>query len=409
MTTITHLECSRCAAQYDAGEPQTVCRCGGPLLARYDLELARRSWNREWIRTGPESIWRWAPVLPVRRPSSIISLGEGMTPLMRAVRIGAQLGAEQLWIKDEGLNPTGSFKARGLSCAASVANELGLRRIVIGSSGSAGSALAACAAAGALEAQVFLPADAPYADYLQCAASGAGVTSVAGLIGECRRLAAELAARDGWYDMSALREPYRLEGNKTAAYEISEQMGWQAPDAVLCPTGSGIGLAGMWKGFTELEQLEWIPRGKRPKMIAVQAAGCAPLVRALAGGSGEVAPLAHPFTIAAGLRVPDPPGAELALRAIGESGGSAVAVTDEEALDAGLELARREGIFASPEGAACLVAAAKLLRDGSLAPGSRVVVCNTGSGLKYPEAYSTRLPRRSISEQDKLGGLITPR
>lgn len=409
MTTITHLECSRCAALYDAGQAQTVCRCGGPLLARYDLELARRSWNREWIRTGPESIWRWAPVLPVRKPPSIISLGEGMTPLIRAARIGARMGAEQLWIKDEGLNPTGSFKARGLSCAASMANELGLRRVVIGSSGSAASALAACAAAGGLEARVFLPADAPYTDYLECGAFGAGVASVEGLVGECRRLAAELAARDGWFDMSALREPYRIEGDKTVAYEIAEQMGWQAPDAILCPAGSGIGLAGIWKGFAELEQLEWIPQGKRPKMFAVQAAGCAPLVRALAGSAWEAATVEHPFTVAAGLRVPDPPGAELALRAIRDSGGSALAITDEEALDAGLELARREGIFASPEGAACVAAVAKLLGDGALSPADRVVVCNTGSGLKYSEAYSTRLPRRPASEQDKLGGLITPR
>ncbi len=410
MTTLTHLECSRCAAQYDADKPQTVCACGGPLLARYDLDLARRSWSREWIRTGPDNIWRWAPVLPVRKPASIVSLGEGMTPLTRANRIGELLGTRQLWIKDEGMNPTGSFKARGLSCAVSMANELGLRRLVVGSSGSAASGLAACAAAAGLEAHAFMPSTAPHADYVQCTVFGAQVTLVTqGFIDECRRRAAAFASREGWFDISALREPYRVEGNKTVAYEIAEQMNWHAPDAILCPTGSGVGLIGMWKAITELEQLEWIAPGRRPKMILVQASGCAPLVRAFESGSEQAAPVKDATTIAAGLRVPDPPGASLALRAVRESGGTAVAVTDEEVLDAGLELARREGIFAAPEGAACVAAIPKLLANGTLAPDDRIVLCNTGSGLKYLETYATRLPGQSASEQDKLGGLITPR
>jgi len=410
MTTLTHLECSRCAAQYDAGKPQTVCACGGPLLARYDLDLARRSWNREWIRTGPDSIWRWAPVLPLRKPSSIVSLGEGMTPLIRAACIGERFGARQLWIKDEGMNPTGSFKARGLSCAASMANELGLRRLVVGSSGSAASALAACAAAANLEAHAFMPAAAPHADYLQCKAFGAQVTLVfEGLMDECRRRAGAFASREGWFDVSALKEPYRVEGNKTVAYEIAEQMSWQAPDAILCPAGSGAGFIGIWKGFCELEKLEWIAPGRQPRMILVQAAGCAPLVRAFDSGRGDAVPVKGAATVAAGLRVPDPPGAELALRAVRESHGAAIAVTDEEVIDAGLELARREGIFASPEGAAGIAALPKLLADGTLAPDDRIVICNTGSGLKYLQTYSTRFPVQAGSEQDKLGGLITPR
>ncbi len=408
MTTLTHLECSACGRRYDPAQPHNLCACGGPLLARYDLELARRSWSREWIRNGPATMWRWAPVLPVQKPSSIVSLGEGMTPLVRADRIGAAVGARQLWIKDEGLNPTGSFKARGLSCAVSMARELGISKIAIPSAGNAASALAAYAAAAGIEAHIFMPADVPRANYVECKAFGAHVTLVDGLISDCGRRVAELAPREGWFDMSTLKEPYRIEGKKTMAYELAEEMGWAAPDAILYPAGGGVGLIGMWKAFEELEQLEWIVP-KRPKMIAVQAAGCAPVVRAFESGAERTEPWKDASTIAAGLRVPKPLGDAIMLRDIRESSGTAIAVTDEELLDAGFELAAAEGIFAAPEGAASIAAVRKLIASGFLSPDERIVAFNTGSGLKYLEVYSTRLPRHAETEQDKLGGLITPR
>ncbi|HWR54347.1 MAG TPA: threonine synthase [Bryobacteraceae bacterium] len=409
MTTLSHLECSQCKRQHSPAERHNLCECGGPLLARYDLEMARRNWNREWIRTGPDSMWRWAPVLPVSTPASITSLGEGMTPLLRAPRIGAAMGASQLWIKDESQNPTGTFKARGLSCAVSMARELGIARLAMPSAGNAGSALAAYAAASRLDARIFMPADTPLANYIECKAAGADVTLVDGLIHDCGRRVAELAGNDeAWFDMSTLNEPYRIEGTKTMAYEVAEQMNWRAPDAIIYPCGGGAGLIGMWKAFEELEQLEWIPGG-RPKMIAVQAEGCAPIVRAFERGVAQADPWEDASTLASGLRVPEPLGDILVLRALRESGGTAIAVSDQDMLDAGLELARHEGILPSPEGAACIAALRRLLAAGVLAADERIVVFNTGTGLKYLEAYSTRLPRQHSGEQDKLGGLITPR
>jgi threonine synthase len=376
MTTLKELECSVCGQRYDPQQPRNVCACGGPLLARYDLELARGSWNREWIKNGPPSMWRYAPVLPVRKPQAIASLGEGMTPLVNARRLGERLGARQLWIKDEGLNPTGSVKARGLSCAVSMAAELDIRKAAILSQGNAASALAAYAAAAGIEAHIFMPHDVPQADFIECKALGAQVTLGDG------------AALEGWFDMSALKEPYRIEGCKTVGYEIAEQMNWRLPDVILYPTGSGAGLIGIWKAFGEMEALGWID-AHRPKMIAVRAEGAA--------------------TLACGLRVPKPLGDFLIQRTLRESGGTAVAVSDAEMLDAGVELASLEGIFAAPEGAACIAALRKLLASGFLSPDERIVICNTASGLKYLEAYSTRFPRHAVSEQDKLGGLITPR
>lgn len=409
MTTLSYLECSLCKRHYNPAERHNLCECGGPLLARYDLEMARRNWNREWIRTGPESMWRWAPVLPVSTPASITTLGEGMTPLLRAPRIGKAMGASQLWIKDESQNPTGTFKARGLSCAVSMARELGISRLAMPSAGNAASALAAYAAASGLQARIFMPADTPLANYIECKASGADVTLVDGLIHDCGRRVAELAADgEAWFDMSTLNEPYRIEGTKTMAYEVAEQMNWRAPDAIIYPCGGGAGIIGMWKGFLELEQLQWTAGG-RPKLIAVQSEGCPPIVRAFERGADHAEPWEDASTIASGLRVPRPLGDTLVLRALRESGGSAVAVSDEQMLDAGLELARHEGILPSPEGAACVAALRRLLDSGVLSADDRIVAFNTGAGLKYLEAYSTRLPRRYSGEQDKLGGLITPR
>ncbi|HXG34202.1 MAG TPA: threonine synthase [Bryobacteraceae bacterium] len=408
MTSLSHLECSRCRKTYEAGKVHNLCGCGGPLLARYDLAKVRGSWSREWLANAPPSLWRYAPVLPVSRPSALVTLGEGMTPLVALRRLGARLGLRQLWVKDEGLNPTGSFKARGLSCAVSMAVELGIRSLAIPSAGNAGGALAAYAAAAGLEAHIFMPQDVPQANFIECKAYGARVTLVDGLISDCARLVAEGAAEGRWFDVSTLKEPYRVEGKKTMGYELAEQLRWELPDAVLYPTGGGVGLIGMWKAFAEMEELGWVgPR--RPKMIAVQAEGCKPVVDAFERGEPACRYWQDAWTVAAGLRVPKPLGDFLMLEILRASGGTAVAVTDAEILEAGLRLASEEGMFACPEGAACVAALEKLVAGGFLAASDRVVIYNTGSGLKYLEAYATRFPRWAESEYDKLGGLITPR
>jgi threonine synthase len=413
MSMASHLECSVCGRRRESGEVHTLCECGGPLLVRYDLEKAKATWNRESLASAPSSMWRYAPLLPVRDSKHIVSLGEGMTPLLKTARLGASLGADDLWVKDEGINPTGSFKARGLSCAISMCVELGLSKVAIASAGNAGSALAAYAAAAGIEAHVFMPRDVPQSNYTECRAYGARVTLVDGLISDCARMIAERKDAEGWFDISTLKEPYRIEGKKTMGYEVAEQFGWNLPDAIFYPTGGGVGLIGMWKAFDELEALGWTSSPgrpmKRPKMIAVQASGCQPVVRAFENGASKSSFWENAHTVAAGLRVPKPLGDALSLAAIRASGGTAIAVNDEELLDASIELAKGTGIFPAPEGGACLAALKKLLSNGFLKPGERIVLYNTGTGLKYLEAFSTRFPRTSRSEQDKLGGLITPR
>jgi threonine synthase len=374
---------------------------------RYDLDIIRHRWPRREVAGGPSSMWRYAPVLPPA-DASIVSLGEGWTPLIRTRRLGAMLGAEALWVKDEGLNPTASFKARGLACAISMCVELGIRKVAIPSAGNAASALAAYAAAAGIESYIFMPNDVPQANYLECKAYGANVTLVDGLISDCARIVAERGPQEGWFDVSTLKEPYRIEGKKTMGYEVAEQMDWEPPDAIFYPTGGGVGMIGMWKAFDEMEKLGWIG-SRRPKMIAVQADGCAPVVRAFEENEPRSRFFDGAHTLAAGLRVPKPLGDFLVLDAVRSSGGTAIAVSDEEMLDAGAELASTEGIFAAPEGAACVAALRKLLANGFLKPADRIVLYNTGSGLKYPEAWSPRYPRTTASEQDKLGGLITPR
>lgn len=347
-------------------------------------------------------------MLPVREAGNIVSLGEGMTPLVRAGRLGAALGAESLWVKDEGINPTGSFKARGLSCAVSMAKELGIRKLAIPSAGNAASAMAAYAAVAGIEAHIFMPRDVPQSNFIECKAFGAHVTLVDGLISDCARIVAERKEAEGWFEVSTLKEPYRIEGKKTMGYEVVEQFGWEYPDAIFYPTGGGVGMIGMWKAFAEMEALGWIS-GKRPKMIAVQAEGCRPVVEAFEQGKDRSVFWSDARTVASGLRVPKPLGDFLVLEAVRESGGTAIAVSDAEMLDAGIELASAEGIFAAPEGAACVAALRRLLATGFLGPKERIVIYNTGSGLKYLDAYSTRFLRMAASEQDKLGGLITPR
>ncbi|MDP8980531.1 MAG: threonine synthase, partial [Acidobacteriota bacterium] len=401
MSTITHLECSACGKTREAGEIHNLCECGGPLLVRYDLDRARATWTRQTLAHAPHTMWRYAPVLPVQNAAAIVSLGEGMTPLLHARNLGQKLGVPNLYVKDEGLNPTASFKARGLSCAVSMCVELGIRRVAIPSAGNAASAMAAYAAAAGIEAHIFMPRDVPQSNYIECKAFGAHVTLVDGLISDCGRIVAERKDAEGWFDVSTLKEPYRIEGKKTMGYEVAEQLDWQLPDAIFYPAGGGVGLIGMWKAFAEMETLGWIS-SKRPKMIAVQAEGCQPVVRAFERGESKTEFFANAHTLASGLRVPKPLGDALMLDAIRSSGGTAIAVGDSDMLDAALELGRREGIFAAPEGAACVAALEKLLASGFLHAEDRIVLYNTGSGLKYLEAYSTRFPRETASEQDKL-------
>jgi threonine synthase len=407
MPKASHLECSLCKQTYDAGQVNNLCSCGGPLLVRFDLAVIRHRWLRRDVTHGPSNMWRYAPVLPPSE-TSIVSLGEGWTPLLRTRRLGARIGADALWVKDEGLNPTGSFKARGLSCAVSMCMELGIKKVAIPSAGNAASAMAAYAAAAGIEAHIFMPLDVPQANYLECKAYGARVTLVDGLISDCGRMVAERGPAEGWFDVSTLKEPYRIEGKKTMGYEVAEQMDWELPDAIFYPTGGGVGMIGMWKAFDEMEKLGWIG-SRRPKMIAVQAEGCQPVVRAFQEDQTSSRFYENAHTVAAGLRVPKPLGDVLTLRAVRESGGTAIAVSDDDMLTAGVNLASEEGIYAAPEGAACVAGLEKLLASGFLKSTDRIVLYNTGSGLKYPEAYSTRFPRTASSEQDKLGGLITPR
>jgi threonine synthase len=395
MPAVTHLECSLCRKRFEAGKIHNLCDCDGPLLVRYDLQRLRKTWTRDQLSQSPNNMWRYAPALPPR-PESIVSLGEGMTPLIRSRRLGAKVGSDDLWIKDEGLNPTGSFKARGLSCAISMAVELGIRKVAIPSAGNAASAMAAYAAAAGIEAHIFMPRDVPQSNYIECKAFGSNVTLVDGLISDCAKLVSAGCQTEGWFDVSTLKEPYRIEGKKTMGYELAEQMGWELPDVIFYPTGGGVGIIGMWKAFDEMEALGWIG-GKRPKMIAVQAEGCQPVVRAFEKGEQRSQFWENAETVASGLRVPKPLGDFLILEAVRDSGGTAIAVSDFELLDAGIELASDEGIFVAPEGAACVTALKKLLASGFLKRNDRIVIYNTGAGLKYLEAYSTRFPRSSHS------------
>lgn len=406
---VTHLECSECARWHEAGQLHNLCECGGPLLVRYDLERVRREWSRNSLDTAAANMWRYGPVLPVQNPDHVVTLGEGWTPLISTPRLGEQLGAARLWVKDEGLNPTGSFKARGLACAVSMCTELGAKKLAIPSAGNAAGALAAYAARAGLEAHIFMPGDVPQSNFVECMAAGAAVTLVDGLISDCGRIVAERKKAEGWFEISTLKEPYRIEGKKTMGYEVAEQFGWDLPDAILYPAGGGVGLIGMWKAFEELAALGWIDPVKRPKMIAVQAEGCRPVVDAWKQQQDRVQFYQGAATVASGLRVPKPLGDRLMLRAISASGGCAIAVSDAEMLDAGLELARTEGIFPAPEGGACVAAVRSLLASGDLQRDDRIVIYNTGTGLKYLEAYATRFRRDAGGEADKLGGLITPR
>ena len=376
-----HLSCTRCGAQYERDRRVGVCPregCGGALFARYhSLPL-----DRDRIAERPRTIWRWHEMMPVEDPENIVSLGEGGAPLLRTRRLAAGTDFEDLWIQDESGNPTGSFKARGLSAAVSKARELGHRKIALPTAGNAGGAAAAYAARAGMECHVAMPRDTPRVFRLECERYGARVTLLPGLIDDCGRWIAERAAREGWHDVSTLKEPFRVEGKKTMGYEIAEAFGWELPDAILYPTGGGTGLIGMWKAFAEMEELGWIG-SKRPKMFAVQAEGCAPIPRAFERGRESAEKFENAQTYASGLRVPKPFADYLILRYVRESGGSAVAVPDDAMREACEELGAAEGLFAAPEGGAVWAAAKRLAASGGLDPRSRIVLFNTGSGFKY--------------------------
>lgn len=390
MPPIAHLECSRCHARVSATTPQTVCpQCpeppAGSLFVRYDLKHLQGTRASEVVASGAAGqdtkgswagMWRYRAVLPDVDP---VTLGEGWTPMLRSRRF------EGAFLKEEGANPTGTFKARGLALAVTMAKHYGLRKLAVPSAGNAAGALAAYAAAAGIEAHIFMPVDVPFANYVEAVAYGANVVLVDGLISDCARLVQEKKEKEGCFDISSLKEPFRVEGKKTMGYELVEQLGWEYPDAVFYPTGGGVGLIGMWKAFEELEELGWVAPGKRPKMIAVQAAGCAPVVQAFDEGAAVSQMWQNGETFAAGLRVPKPYGDRLILDIVRASGGVALAVSDEEILASILDWARNEGIFLSPEGASTTAAYGKLLASGFLKPSDRVVLFNTGAGLKYTD------------------------
>ena len=404
MPAIASLECSRCHQHISADTPQTVCpKCAGSLYVRYDLDGVKRDAVRP-EPGGVQSMWRYSAVLPDVKP---VTLGEGWTPMLRSQRYS------NLFVKEEATNPTGAFKARGMSAAVSVARHYGLKKLAAPSAGNAAGALAAYAAAAGIEAHLFMPQDVPFANYLESVAYGAHVTLVDGLISDCGRMVAERREAEGWFDVSTLKEPFRVEGKKTMGYELVEQLGWEYPDAVFYPTGGGVGLIGMWKAFEEMEALGWVKPGKRPKMIAVQASGCAPVARAYREGADASKMFENATTFAAGLRVPKPYGDYIILDIVRESGGTVVDLNDEAILDSLLDWAHKEGLLLCPEGAAATAAYDHLIATGFLKPSDRVVLFNTGSGLKYvdmiADAMGLKRPSdKKYPERSPVGGIITP-
>lgn len=389
-STMTHLECSRhsCRKTVPHTQLQNLCpACNSPLVARYDLAAAARTLTREVLKSRAHTMWRYEEVLPGAAP---VTLGEGMTPLLHARRLGERMGFSKLYIKDEGLNPTGSFKARGLSAAVTMAKALGAMTLAIPTAGNAGGALAAYAALAGLRCVIAMPADTPVANVIECRAFGADVRMINGLISDCGKYIAENKTKEGWFDISTLKEPYRIEGKKTMGYELWEEFDGKLPDVIVYPTGGGVGLIGMWKAFEEMEVMGWIGP-ERPRMVTVQASGCAPVVEAFEKGGESAEFWNDAATIASGLRVPKPLGDYLILSALRASGGAAVAATDEEMLAACRDLASLEGIFAAPEGGATVVAVQKLLAREEIRRDETIVLFNTGTGYKYVEAWQAAL------------------
>jgi threonine synthase len=381
---VTHLECSACGLQHHSSRLLSLClSCGKPLFAIVDHDRARLTLTRETLVTREKSLWRYREVLPLPGDVEPVSLGEGGTPLLRAERFGGDI---DLWIKDESLNPTQSFKARGMSVAVSMAKHLGAAKLAVPSAGNAGGALAAYAARAGLEAHIFMPRDTPRANIIECRELGAHVTLINGLITDCGAEIARRKTKQGWFDVSTLKEPYRVEGKKTLGYELAEQLNWQLPDVILYPTGGGTGLIGMWKAFDEMERLGWIGR-ERPRMFAVQATGCAPIVRAFETGEKTAAEFPDAHTIASGLRVPKAIGDFLILNILRQSNGGAIAVDDEQMIRVAREVGSSEGLFVAPEAAACFGALKVIRSAGKIRSGERVIIFNTGSGIKYLNCY----------------------
>jgi threonine synthase len=425
MPSIAYLECSRCHTRITAEKPQSLCpQCGGVLFVRYDMAALRQSASRDDIQAraaaAPTSLgmWRYAAVLPAAEP---VTLGEGFTPILRSRRY------PNLFLKEEAANPTGTFKARGLSMAVTMARHYGLSKLAVPSAGNAAGALAAYAAAAGIEAHIFMPRDVPLANYLEAVAYGAKTTLVDGLISDCARMVAERKDAEGWFDISSLKEPFRVEGKKTMGYELVEQSGWQYPDVVFYPTGGGVGLIGMWKAFEEMETLGWVAGRKRPRMVAVQTSGCAPVAKAFRQGESVSQMWPNAATFASGLRVPKPYGDALILDILKQSGGLALDFDDQQILASLLDWARHEGLLLSPEGAAATAAYDHLIASGWLSPQEKVVIFNTGAGLKYADvtaaAMNLKLPEpghqsRQEVEKDhrgmtlparhRAGGIITP-
>jgi threonine synthase len=385
---VTHLECANCHKTHEANTLQNLCvECGKPLLVLYDLEKAAETLTRESLQKRESTLWRYREVLPVEREENIVSLGEGWTRLLKAERLAETLSVKlNLFIKDESTNPTQSFKARGMSAAVSMAKELGVKKTAAPSAGNAAGALAAYAARAGMEAHLFMPKDTPKANIIECEQMGANVTLIDGLITDCGKIVAERKEAEGWYDVSTLKEPYRIEGKKTMGYELAEQFDWSLPDVILYPTGGGTGLIGMWKAFDEMEKMGWID-SHRPRMISVQSLGCAPIVKAFHEGERFAAEFPNAATVASGLRVPKAIGDFLIIDALHQSDGTAIAVTDEELIAAVKEIGAAEGLFCAPEGAACLPALRKMIEQDLVEEGERVVLFNTGAGVKYLEAF----------------------
>lgn len=386
---VTHLECSKTGKTYEPNKLYNLSEAGKPLLVRYDLKKAAETMTKDVLKNRVSTLWRYREVLPVVHDENIVSLGEGWTPLLHAKRLGAQFGLPELFIKDEGPNPTGSFKARGQTAAISMARELGVKKVAIPTAGNAGGAMSAYAAAAGMEAYVFMPRDTPAANRIECQQLGAQVTLIDGLITDCGAEVAKRKEAEGWFDVSTLKEPYRIEGKKIMGYELAEQFNWELPDVILYPTGGGTGLVGMWKAFDEMEEMGWIG-SRRPKMYSIQAAGCAPIVRAFDNGWDEAPEFENAHTAASGLRVPRAIGDFIMLDILRRSGGGAVAVTDEEMIADTKIVGAAEGLFCAPEGAACFSGLKKLLASGQVSAGERIVLFNTGTGVKYLEAYGLK-------------------
>ena len=393
MSFLSHLECSRCRKTHDAERVQNLCDCGGPLLVRYDLKAAARAVRPSDLAGRVSSLWRYRELLPVRDPKNIITLGEGMTPLFPLPRLGAELGLRDLWLKDEGLNPTASFKARGAATGVSRAKELGITALAMPTNGNAGGAWASYGARAGMSVTLVMPTDAPAMSVLEATAVGASAYMVRGQITDAGAIVGRSAKAHGWFEAATLKEPYRIEGKKTMGYEIAEQFAWSLPDVILYPTGGGVGIIGIYKALLEMRELGWLPENVRfPKLVAVQAEGCQPIVKAYREGKDVSEKWEGASTVAQGIRVPKALGDFLVLQAVRETNGTCVAVPDADTMWGLERISRLEGAFICPEGAALVGAARMLLRDGWLDAGQRVLLLNTGAGIKYPDVMSPKLP-----------------